>query len=299
MSSNDQTTERSAGRARRTQVRVRLERLRATRQRSIIGMAELIGLAGSAIMLLAVIFTYLYFYSPAQSRLTTAQTERDRLQKKLSDMQKEVELKGTTEDNIVQISQSLEKFENEHLTSRDEGRVTLYNTLIQLIRSNNLRNTSGPAYTYLEAKDADSAQRPRTTSNKWQSLYPGIAAVVTVEGKYSDLRHFIRDIEASHQFIIINAIELENATDTNSSNGAGTLVPGVPTIEPGNPMARPGAQQTARPPQGVTPQTGTPQATTTPRSSSALVSLKVDLAAYFRRAVGSETTEQPPANASR
>jgi hypothetical protein len=291
MSSNGQTTERSAGGARRTQVRVRIERLRESRQRSIIGMAELIGLAGSAIMLLAVIFTYLYFYSPAESRRMTALVERDRLQKKLSDMQKEVELKGTTQDNIVHISQSLEKFENEHLTSRDEGRVTLYNTLIQLIRSNSLRNTSGPAYTYLEAKDADTQQRPRTTSNKWQSLYPGIAVVVTVEGKYADLRHFIRDIEASHQFIVINAIELENATDTNNGNGVGTIVPAIPALTP---------QSTT--PRSMTPQAGPLQTTTpqaTPPHGSSLVSLKVDMTAYFRRESGSEATEQPAANASR
>lgn len=286
MSSNDQTTERSAppAPARRASVRVRVDRLRQSRRRSVIGMAELIGLMGSAVMLLAVVFTYLYFYSPAQSRLSTAQLERARLQQKLSDMQKEVETKGTTQDNIVHISQSLEKFENEHLTSRDEGRLTLYNALIQLIHSNNLRNTSGPSYTYLEAKDAATQQRAQTTTNKWQSLYPGIAVVVTVEGKYADLRHFIRDIEASHQFIVINAVELENATDTNSGLGAGTIVPEAPSIAPQSTM-----------PRGKTPQAAAPPAATTQAapSRSSLVSLRLDMAAYFRRGAGSEAGEQP------
>ena len=77
MSSNGQTTEGNTP-ARRAPIRVRVDRLRQSRQRSIIGMAELVGLAGSAVMLLAVIFTYLYFFSPAQSRLATAQLERDR-----------------------------------------------------------------------------------------------------------------------------------------------------------------------------------------------------------------------------
>lgn len=275
MSSNNQTTERNTT-VRREQFRVRVERLRRSRQRSIVGMAELIGLAGSAVMLLAVVFTYLYFYSPAYSRLDAAQNERARQQQKLSDMQKEVETKGTTQDNISLISQSLEKFESEHLAGRDEGRVVLYNTLIQLIRSNNLRNTSGPSYNYLEAKDTDAPQKARTTSNKWQSLYPGIGVVVTVEGQYASLRHFIRDIEASHQFIIINAVELENATDTNNVVGAGTGVPGSPATR--------------------TPEIITPSQTATPRSS--LVSLRVDMAAYFRRGTGSEAIEQP-ANVTR
>jgi len=179
------------------------------------------------------------------------------LQQKLSDMQKDVQLKGTSQDNISQISERLEKFEGDRLVGRDAGRVTLYNTLIQLIRGNNLRNTSGPAYTYLEAKGAGAAQTTRTTNTKWQSLYPGITVTVTVEGQYANLRHFIRDIESSNQFIIINAVELERATETDT----GASVPeGAP-------------------------------APAAPRST--LVSLRVDMAAYFRRDGSSEVTEQP------
>jgi type II secretory pathway component PulM len=59
--------------SRRTAVRLRVDKLRQSRQRSILGVAEIAGLAGSAVMLLAVIFTYLYFYSPALSRLAAAQ----------------------------------------------------------------------------------------------------------------------------------------------------------------------------------------------------------------------------------
>src|SRR5437763_2197482 len=161
-------------------------------------------------MLLAVVFAYLYFYSPAQSRLATAQLERARLQQRLRSLQKDVDVKGNVQENVNNISESLEKFD-ERLTGRDEGRVTLYNTLIQLIRSNSLRNTSGPAYTYLEAKGENQNQGPKIGNAKWQSLYPGISVTVTVEGQYANLRRFVRDIESSSQFIIINAIELERA----------------------------------------------------------------------------------------
>jgi Tfp pilus assembly protein PilO len=244
---NEQTTEKGSP-SRRTSISVRVDKLRQSRQRSIIGFPELAGLIGSAIMLLAVVFTYLYFFSPSQSRLVTAQIERRRLQQKLSDLQKDVLSKGTAQDSISQISESLEKFEGDRLVGRDQGRITLYNTLIQLIRSNNLRNTSGPAYAYLEPKGTGTSQ----TNTKWQSLYPGIGVTVTVEGQYANLRHFVRDIESSNQFIIINAVELERAADSDSGASAA------------------GA--------------------TAPRST--LVSLRVDLAAYFRREGSSEATEQ-------
>lgn len=249
--SNDQITEKNV-QARREQIRVRVDRLRQSRQRSIIGIPELAGLGASAIMLLAVIFTYLYFYGPAESRLATAQDERARMQKKLTDLQKDVQVKGTAQDSISQINASLERFEGESLVTREEGRVILYNVLIQLIRSNKLRNTSGPAYTYLEPKREGTTQSDRTGNSKWQSLYPGIGVTVTVEGQYSNLRHFVRDIESSNQFIIINAVELERASDSETASSA------------------PGAA---------------------PRST--LVSLRVDMAAYFRRAGSNTATEQP------
>jgi hypothetical protein len=255
--SDQQVTEKTI-QTRRASVRVRVDKLRQSRQRSILGVAEIAGLAGSAVMLLAVIFVYLYFYTPAESRLAAAQLERNRLQAKLGTLQKDIDVQGSTQDSITRISESLEKFESDKLIGRDEGRITLYNVLIQLIRSNKLRNTSGPVYNYLEAKGATGTQSSatRTVNSKWQSLYPGIGVTVTVEGQYANLRHFVRDIESSNQFIIVNAVELERASDAETSQAnAGT--PGAPR--------------------------------------STLVSLRLDMAAYFRRdvAAGGEVTEQP------
>ncbi|PYS51892.1 MAG: hypothetical protein DMF68_02850 [Acidobacteria bacterium] len=266
--SDEQIREKTAQRG-REKIRVRVDRLRQSRKRSIIGVPELVGLAASALMLLAVVFAYLYFYSPAQSRLATAQLERARLQQRLSTLQKDVDVKGNVQENVNNISQSLEQFD-ERLTGRDEGRVTLYNTLIQLIRSNNLRNTSGPAYTYLEAKGENQNQGPKIGNTKWQSLYPGITVTVTVEGQYANLRHFLRDIEASSQFIIINEVELERAADADALAAASAA---APLAAPATPKGQ------AAPPQ---------------QQRSALVSLKVNMAAYYRREGSSEAIQPPP-----
>jgi hypothetical protein len=251
--SDEQATEK-IGQTRRASVRVRVDKLRQSRQRSIFGVAEIAGLLGSAVMLLAVIFVYLYFYSPAEARLVTAQLERARLQQKLSTLQKDIDVQGSAQDSISKISESLEKFESAKLIGRDAGRITLYNVLIKLIRGNSLRNTSGPVYNYLEAKGSSEAATAasRTVNTKWQSLYPGIGVTVTVEGQYANLRRFVRDIESSNQFIIINAVELERASDVETSAS--------------------GAPQSAR---------------------STLVSLRLDMAAYFQRDAGGGETEQP------
>ena len=242
-------------RTRRVQIRARVDRLRQSRQRSVLGVAEIAGLAGSAVMLLAVVVFYFYFYIPAGARLKAAQIDRDRQQDRLRELHKTIEVRDTAQDAIAKINQSLDDFENGRLTTRAEGRISLYNTLIQLMRSNNLRNTSGPVYNYLESKTpgAQQAASARTVSSRWQSLYPGIAVTVTVEGQYASLRRFVRDIESSNQFIIINAVELERASDTG-------LVAEGETAGPRN----------------------------------TLVSLRLDMAAYFRRDAGGDEvlTEQ-------
>ena len=252
---SDERATTKPARVSREQLRVSVDMLRQSRQRSTLGVAEIAGLAGSAVMLLAVIFVYLYFYTPAVKRLDEAQLDRVRSRQKLSELQKVIEVRGSAQDTVTEISQSIDRFETERLTTRGEGRISLYNVLIQLMRSNNLRNTSGPVYNYLEAKGGGAQQSAsaRTISSRWQSLYPGIGVTVTVEGQYANLRRFVRDIESSNQFIIINAVELERASD------AGLAV-----------------------------------SEDTPGPRTTLVSLRLDMAAYFRReAVSEEVTEQP------
>ena len=253
---SEEKTTRQTPRPRRVQIRARVERLRQSRQRSVLGVAEIAGLAGSAVMLLAVIVFYFYFYIPAGARLKAAQIDRDRQQGRLGELQKTIEARGGVQETIAKINQSLDDFEG-RLTTRAEGRIGLYNTLIQVMRSNKLRNTSGPVYNYLESKAAGAQQATsaRTVSSRWQSLYPGIAVTVTVEGQYASLRRFVRDIESSNQFIIINAVELERASD------AGLVAAEGETAGPRN----------------------------------TLVSLRLDMAAYFRRDTGGaeDLTEQP------
>jgi hypothetical protein len=258
--SEDRPTQQTAPK-RRVQIRARVERLRQSRQRSVLGVAEIAGLAASAVMLLAVIVFYFYFYIPAGARLDAAQIDRKRQRDRLAELQKTVEVRGSAQDTIGKINQSLDDFESGRLTTRAEGRISLYNTFIQLMRSNNLRNTSGPVYNYLESKTAGAQQSAsaRTVSSRWQSLYPGIAVTVTVEGQYASLRRFVRDIESSNQFIIINAVELERASD------AGLVVAEGETAGPRN----------------------------------TLVSLRLDMAAYFRRDTGGEVLTEQPAGETR
>lgn len=201
----------------RDRIRAGLNSFNVAREQRIVGPAEIIGLAGSLLVLLLVVVSYLYFLVPANSRLDAVQSERSRLQTQLRTSQELVREGETTEAAVLKITQSLDDFEGQQLLGADRGRMGIYDSLNVLIRKNALRNTSGPTYTPLEAAGSKAgASGTKSANTKWQSIYPGVAISVTVEGQYQNLRRFVRDLETNKQFIIINSVELERSTETNS-----------------------------------------------------------------------------------
>jgi len=237
-----------------------LARIRTTPGLSLIGLPELIGLSGAALIALLTVFAYFYFYLPAQSRLTSIQQERDRLQATIRISEKGLETNKSVSQRVDEITASLKDFEANFLSSAATGRMSLYTTLNELMKSNGLRNTAGPSYSPLEPTGTKSQVQPTATAEKqshakWQSIYPGIAVSITVEGPYQRVRHFVRDLETSRQFLIINEVELEGVTQSGATTEVAPVIPG-------------------RPPLGA-PNAG---------GKGALVSLRLEMATYFRRA---------------
>src|SRR5258708_33029240 len=140
------------------------------------------------------VFAYFYFYVPAHSRLRSVQSERDRLQAQLRSS--ELNLKGmtTTREAVDKIDASLRDFESNWLAVSAQGRLSLYSELNTLIRSNGLRNTSGPTYTALEplgskAQVQATASADKQTSAKWQIIYPRISVSLTPDAPSHNLPH--------------------------------------------------------------------------------------------------------------
>jgi hypothetical protein len=264
MSSNQATSEKTDAPARRERIRIRVESLRRAPKLGILGLPEIIALGVSFILLAVVIFTYFYLYAPARARHLRALEQREASQKRLRDEQVGFNANASTGATIAQIDQSLQDFEETRLSPGDEGRMAIYQELNELIRRNALRATGGINYSALDPlgeQTGTSTPSARSGNAKWQSVYPGLGVSLTVEGPYANVRRFVRDIEASRQFVIINAIELEGANDS----AARAPVP-VPTQE--------GAPAVAAP-------------------QSSIVSLRLDMAAYFRRNASNTSTEQP------
>jgi len=188
------------------------------------GIAEIIAVTASCLILLLVLFSYLYFMIPARSRVTSLTAERAQLQTNLKKSQEVLKRDQSTQETVRRITDSLNNFENVSLQQEDVGRMDLYNQLNQLMVKNGLRNTSGPTYAPLDPLGSKTTPG-KSTSTKWQTAYPGIAVAVTVEGPYQNLRQFVKDIERSKQFVIINEVELQRATQSDAAAAA------VPTEE--------------------------------------------------------------------
>jgi Tfp pilus assembly protein PilO len=220
------------------------------------GVAEVAALAGSCLILVLVLLSYLYFLVPARSRVASANADRKQLQTNLQTLRGLVHKEEDTTQTVDKIASSLGKFETDYLMRQEQGRMELYEELNELIIKNGVRNTSGPTYTALDPEGTKTAGGKNTTT-KWQSFYPGIVVLMTVEGQYENVRRFIRDVERSKQFVVINEVELQRARDTNAPLSAEAAV-----SEPGASPADPGASSGSR---------------------GSLVSLQLSMATYFQR----------------
>jgi len=194
---------------------VRVSEFLASRRGKMFGIAEVAALAGSCFVLALVILSYLYFLLPARSHLTSLNADLKQTQTNLQTLGAVFAKDQNTQQTVDLAAASLNKFETDHLMRVDQGRMELYDDLNQLIVKNGVRNTSGPTYTPLEPAGTKSTSG-KTVVTKWQSFYPGIAVMVTVEGEYQNVRRFIRDVERSKQFVVINEVELQRASQTNA-----------------------------------------------------------------------------------
>ncbi|HKG45312.1 MAG TPA: GspMb/PilO family protein [Pyrinomonadaceae bacterium] len=218
MSAELQTEPRSPN-ASAISYRSRVTDFLASRRGKMFGVAEVVALAGSCLVLALVLLSYLYFLVPARSRLASLNTELKQTQTNLQTLDSVVDKEQNTKQNVDRAAESLNKFETEHLQRADEGRMDSFRELNELIVKNNLRNTSGPTYTPLDPAGSKS-NSGKTVVTKWQSFYPGTAVMVTVEGEYQNVRRFIRDIERSRQFVVINEVELQRASQNDAPASA-------------------------------------------------------------------------------
>ena len=268
----------------RARLAERLRSIRGARRRSIVGIPELVGLAVAGLLLLAALFSYFYFLLPQQSRLADLESQRKRLSDELNAAGETFRSGEDTQTSNERILESLNNFESRHLVARERAATAVIEELNGLIRRNSLRITTGISFTQFEPVSADAPrqqqqQRGGGGQKPIQNVFPGVGVSLTVEGPYPNLRRFVRDLEADQRFLVVNTVELEGVSDSRAARAAEQAAPATGGL-PVDPTAPPAAAAPARP------------------AGQTVVSLRVNLAAYFRRPGGAAVADAP-ADASR
>jgi len=208
------------------QLRTRLAGTR-TRPAGAIGVPEIVALAAAALLLMLASGVYFLVFVPERSRLAALENERAQLQTKLRASAEGVEVKESTQASVERIVTSLSDFETTTLLSRDPRTTTaVYEELNEKTRRHNL---SRAQFSFSHLDGFVPGQQPSQTATqqggragvgKRQSVFPTIDISLAIEGPYSNLRRFIRDIEQSRRFIVINGIQLEGVSDTGDTGRA-------------------------------------------------------------------------------
>lgn len=180
----------------------------------VFGAAEIVGTLAALLLLAGALISYFYLLQPARKRLETANAQRRKDESLLRDAG------AMAQGGTPEIIASLRQFEQSNLAAQIEGQTAIIAELNSLVARNGARN-AGFEFVSLEPSlnpDGTIARSVRSSASAaLQTVYPGIAVRMSVEGAYPNLRRLIKDIEASSRFIVINNVELESGNEMGAS----------------------------------------------------------------------------------
>jgi Tfp pilus assembly protein PilO len=211
------------------QIRARFAGRRAARPASAIRLPEIIALSLAILFLLVAACAYFFLLVPEKARLVALENERAQLQAKLRASTEGVERNESTEASVGKIVSSLNEFETSVLVAREPQTTT---AVIEELNDKTRRHSLSRAQFSFSHVDefvpgqtgARANSNARSSANggagkpsQRESVFPAMDVSLTIEGQYGNLRRFIRDIEQSRRFIVINGIQLEGVSETGSA----------------------------------------------------------------------------------
>lgn len=249
------------------------------------GPAELGILGAGMLAVLGVLALYFFFVVPSSSELEAGRARAERLETELTSARSKYGNISNDENRIERLLSSVNDFESRYLPVPNIGRTGLYQRINGLIASYGLINSSGPDYAPLEIIDRNGsgAAEDRTGKGKFRSFFPGVYVTMTVEGPYTNLRRFLRDIETGNEFIVVSSVQLEPSDsqaqpDRPDEAVAGSAVPGMS----GDPTSMYSGSGNVMMPRDQISQVAMPNSARG-KTHGAVVSLRIEMAAYFRR----------------
>ncbi|PYT00072.1 MAG: hypothetical protein DMF63_08880 [Acidobacteria bacterium] len=254
--------------------------------RGMWGPPELVTVAFAMVAIFFVALIYIFMVAPAKRELEENRAKRDQLERELASAQDKYGRITSTEEHVARLMSSVDDFESHNLQVSATGRTSLYQRINGLIAAHGLVNTSGPDYVPLETADQSKGVESEQEKGraKFRSLFPGVYVSMTVEGTYQGIRRFIRDIETGSDFVVVSAVELQPSDTQRDSDRPqnSEVAQAAPQVNPGKGGGLPSGFQGAIDPNN--PASGSqPSSRNKGKSHGDLVSLRLEMAAYFRR----------------
>ncbi|MBS1793480.1 MAG: hypothetical protein JSS81_06480 [Acidobacteria bacterium] len=260
------------------------------------GTAEMVSVGLGLLAILATVVVFVLLVLPAQKGLSDDIARRDELAAKRETEVRRAGTAKTTKERVGRLIESVDDFESRFLSNETVGKAALYQQLNGLLAAYNLTNTSGPDYAPLEINDQNRNQQQSEAQkgrSKFLSIYPGVYVSMTVDGPYQNLRRFIREIETGNQFVVISSVELEPSEEKDKKEAEQNAPPAVAQNQPVNPIGNPVNYKQP----GPVP-TAAPEKADRGKTRGETVTLRIELAAYFRRPNGLSSTQTAALNTS-
>jgi len=245
-----------------------------------------IGILGAGMLaVLATLALYFFFVAPSTRELEAGRARVERLEEELGSARSKFGNIANDENRIARLISSVNDFESRYLPVPNVGRTGLYQRINGLIAAYGLVNSSGPDYAPLEIIDRSGPGASEDTSGKakFRSFFPGVYVTMTVEGPYTNLRRFLREVETGSEFIVVSSVQLEpsDSQGTTEQSNTTTAQAGQPQFGTDPTSMYPAMGNTSIPRDQLS-QAGVPNSARG-KTHGAVVSLRIEMAAYFRR----------------
>ncbi len=252
-----------------------------------------IGVAGAGMLaIIGAVLMYVFFVAPSARELENNRARRDKIEAELASANEKYGNISKTETRVSELISSVNDFESLYLPVPTTGRTALYQRLNGLIVSYGLINSAGPDYTPLEILDKNKENKGQEGGkSKFRNFFPGVYVTMTLEGPYTNLRRFIRELETGNEFIVVTAVELEPSDSEEKKDQTDAVQTGEFQSGFDLTTTRPGIANTSEQIQG---QAASPNASRG-KTRGSMVSLRLEMAAYFRRPNAEQTLPETQA----
>lgn len=215
----------------RRQLQERLVRFRGQHRTGMFGVPEVIALVAACALLAVAFASYFLLLVPARINLGNLEAERAQLQTQIRTAAENRDTRQSAGDRVSSIVQSLEQFETSALAPREASINSLYEELTEKPRRNGLARAQF-SFIHQDEQTQRSQQQAQAaagnlsgSARRRQNVFPSTDITLNIEGTYANARRFIRDVERSPRFVVINAVQLEGINESGAGGAArGALV---------------------------------------------------------------------------